>query len=66
MTEAVIALGSNIGNREENIRKAIDAIRRLPSTTVLMVSNFYETEPFEVPDQQDDYLNGCLKLMTEL
>ena len=54
MTEAVIALGSNIGNREENIRKAIDAIRRLPSTTVLMVSNFYETEPFEVPDQQDD------------
>lgn len=66
MTEAVIALGSNIGNREANIRQAIDAIRRLPSTTVLMVSNFYETEPFEVPDQQDDYLNGCLKLMTEL
>lgn len=66
MTEAVIALGSNIGNREERIRQAIDAIRRLPTTTVLMVSNFYETEPFEVPDQQDDYLNGCLKLMTEL
>lgn len=66
MTEAVIALGSNIGNREERLREAIHALGRLPDTTVLMVSGHYETEPFEVPDEQDDYLNCCLKLMTEL
>lgn len=66
MTEAVIALGSNIGNREDHIRQAIYALGHLPDTTVLMVSNNYETEPFGVPDEQDDYLNCCLKLMTEL
>lgn len=66
MTEAVIALGSNVGNREDQIRQAIYALGHLPDTTVLMVSNNYETEPFGVPDEQDNYINCCLKLMTEL
>lgn len=66
MTEAVIALGANIGNREDALRKAIRSIGRLPGTTVRMVSGYYETEPFEVPEPQDDYLNCCMKIMTEL
>jgi len=45
-----LSLGSNIGDREGNLR---DAIKRLaaPDLRVLRVSAVYETEPMEVTDQ---------------
>ena len=41
--QAVIELGSNVGDRVENIRKAILSIEKLPKTKVLDVSKYYET-----------------------
>ena len=64
--QAVIELGSNVGDRVENIRKAILSIEKLPKTKVLDVSKYYETKPFMVPDKQDDYINCCVKISTEL
>lgn len=66
MTEAVIELGSNLLDREKNIKSAIEAIERLPFTNVVKLSSLYETEPFGVPDKQDNYINCCVKIETAL
>lgn len=66
MKEAVLALGTNLLDREKNLRTALEALKRLPGTVVEKVSSIYETEPFQTPDPQNDYLNCCVKLQTEL
>lgn len=66
MKEAVIALGSNLLDREKNLKTAIESLKRLPGTTVEKISSIYVTEPFLAPDEQDDHLNCCVKIKTEL
>ena len=66
MSEAVIALGCNLGDRVRQMNTAIGALGRLPGTRVLAVSSFYETDPFDVPEPQADYLNACVRLETAL
>lgn len=65
MKKAVIGFGSNLGNREENISIALDALRRLPGTTVISKSRLYETKPFDVKSPQNDYLNGVVMVLTD-
>jgi len=43
----VIALGSNLGDRRVNLRRAVDALRRVIS--VVRVSSIIETEPVDAP-----------------
>ncbi len=64
MNEALLALGSNIGDREKNLDFAIKSVGSVPSTVVLAISNFYVTEPFGVPDKQNNYINCCIKIKT--
>lgn len=64
--QAVLGLGSNLGDREENLAGAWDRLERLPDTQILGISNVYETEPFDVLSQQENYLNCCVKLETGL
>lgn len=60
MTQAVVALGANLGNRETTISSAITRIDELPETSVLRVSSLIDTDPVG-PIQQGMYLNGaCL------
>ena len=66
MKEAVVALGSNVGDRLRQMEAAIKALDRLLRTRVLAVSRFYVTDPFDVPEPQEDYLNACVKLETDL
>lgn len=66
MSKAVFALGSNLGEREKNIDNAIDFINNIPGTKILRTSSIYETQPFGVPDEQNNYLNCCVLLQTEL
>lgn len=66
MMEAVIGLGSNIGNRHYNIASAIRSLNNLINTKVLERSNLYETIPVEVDDEQENYTNCCLKIETSL
>lgn len=65
MTEALLAFGSNIGNGEENIREALDAISLLPGTRVLKISKMYITKPWGYT-QQADFTNAAAKIETEL
>jgi len=61
---AYLSLGSNLGNREANLRRAITRLRELG--TVRAVSAFYETEPVEVAGQQPWFLNCAVALETDL
>jgi 2-amino-4-hydroxy-6-hydroxymethyldihydropteridine diphosphokinase len=63
--DAILALGSNIGNRIENID---EAIRRLGSGGVVEViarSRLYRTAPWGVLDQ-DWFVNACVAVRTKL
>ena len=65
MSKALIGLGSNLGDREFLIRRAIEALRALPRTFVVRVSSLYDTDPVgEV--EQPAFLNAVAWLETEL
>ncbi len=66
MNEVFLSLGSNLGNRLENLNNAIKFLNNLISTKVVCVSNFYETKPFGILEKQNKYINCCLKLETDL
>jgi 2-amino-4-hydroxy-6-hydroxymethyldihydropteridine diphosphokinase len=62
---AYIALGSNRGDRELHLLRAVAEIGKLPKTRVTALSPFYETEPVGVSGQLD-FLNAALRVETEL
>ncbi|HYN35200.1 MAG TPA: 2-amino-4-hydroxy-6-hydroxymethyldihydropteridine diphosphokinase [Ilumatobacteraceae bacterium] len=59
--EAIIALGSSLGDRESYLRLAV---RSLPGVRAL--SQVFETDPVGGPDGQDTYLNMVVALDTDL
>jgi dihydroneopterin aldolase/2-amino-4-hydroxy-6-hydroxymethyldihydropteridine diphosphokinase len=56
---AVIALGSNLGDRGQTLALAVDALRALPGFTVTSVSPIVETDPVGGPEQPP-YLNAVV------
>ena len=58
-----LSLGSNLGEREANLRQAVHELRKLGEITA--VSSFYETEPVEFT-AQPWFLNIVVELETEL
>jgi 7,8-dihydro-6-hydroxymethylpterin-pyrophosphokinase len=56
-----IGLGSNIGDREANLREAIARIEKL-GLAVVRESSIYETEPVGLADQQW-FLNQVIKII---
>ncbi|GAA4303310.1 2-amino-4-hydroxy-6-hydroxymethyldihydropteridine diphosphokinase [Streptomyces venetus] len=64
---AVVALGSNLGNRLETLQGAIDALEDTPGVRIKGVSPVYETEPWGVePGSQPAYFNAVVVLKTTL
>jgi 2-amino-4-hydroxy-6-hydroxymethyldihydropteridine diphosphokinase len=61
-TPVYLSLGSNIGNRAENLNTAIGRLRAVGE--VVQVSPFYETEPVEFAAQAW-FLNCAIALDTE-
>ena len=61
----VIALGSNLGDRMDNLQSAIDALFDSPGLKFLAVSPVYQTSPVGGPPQPD-YLNAVLLADTTL
>ena len=60
-----IALGSNQGDRELNLLRAIGEIGNLSGTRVTALSGFYDTEPVG-PVPQEPFLNAVLRVETAL
>ncbi|MFM1994250.1 MAG: hypothetical protein RL537_939 [Actinomycetota bacterium] len=68
-TRAVLALGSNLGDREQHLRQALSALAELPSTELIASSSFLETVAVtEVGEDQSrpSYLNAVAIIDTEL
>lgn len=62
---AFVALGSNKGQRLDNIRAARDLIAEIPLTCVSNCSRIYESEPaYEV--RQAPFANAVIEIKTEL
>ena len=62
---AVIAMGSNLGDRLENLQGGLDALFDAPGFTFVAVSPVFETRPVGGPDQPA-YLNAVLITNTTL
>jgi 2-amino-4-hydroxy-6-hydroxymethyldihydropteridine diphosphokinase len=60
-----LGLGSNVGDRLENLRAAVDALIN-HGVEVVAASSVYETEPQGEVLAQADFLNACLALETGL
>jgi len=58
-----IGLGSNVGDRLQNLRRALSCIKLLHNTTIKSVSSIYETLPFGKTEQSDFY-NAVIKIET--
>ena len=61
--DVIIALGSNMGDREGYLNGAVEKLNAVRGCRVKKVSDFIETPPYGVTDQAD-FLNGCLEMET--
>ncbi|MGE4589062.1 MAG: 2-amino-4-hydroxy-6-hydroxymethyldihydropteridine diphosphokinase [Acidaminococcaceae bacterium] len=64
MSIAYIALGSNLGNRKQNILTAVNYMEQ-SGLKVLALSSLIETEPYGVKDQPL-FINAAVKIETAL
>jgi len=62
---AYIGLGSNLGDRENNLSEALNRMRSVAGLSLLRVSSFHESEPIGPPDQPD-FLNAVAEVATSL
>jgi 2-amino-4-hydroxy-6-hydroxymethyldihydropteridine diphosphokinase len=60
-----LGLGSNLGEREENVREALNQIAALPGTRVVRTSALIETEPWGV-ENQPPFINAVTEIRTSL
>lgn len=63
MTTIYLSLGSNLGNRENNLLQAVRFLKK--EIHIIKVSSFYETKPQD-NTKQPYFLNCCIKGETNL
>lgn len=61
----LLGLGSNMGDREQNLQQALCLLEKDGSVRINQVSSIYETNPFGVMDQAD-FLNMAASVETHL
>jgi len=65
MTRAYVGLGANVGNRRENLDRAVELLAAEPGVRVLALSSVRETAPVGYVDQPR-FLNAACALDTGL
>lgn len=65
-TDAYISLGSNLGDRELNLLRAVAEIGRIQGTRITALSGFYETSPVGMPEGTPAFYNGVARISTTL
>ena len=63
--KAYVGLGSNLGDREATMRRAVELLAATAGIEVVAVSTLRETDPVGYADQPR-FLNGAAALVTEL
>lgn len=64
--QALIAVGSNLGDRLARLQGGVDAIGDTPEVQIVAVSSVYETEPVDSPPEAGSYLNAVVLIDTTL
>jgi 2-amino-4-hydroxy-6-hydroxymethyldihydropteridine diphosphokinase len=62
---AFVGIGSNLGDREDNLRRAVELLSVEDGVDVTAVSEIRETEPVG-PVEQGAFLNGAVRIETDL
>src|SRR5204863_6285137 len=65
MKRAYVGIGSNLGEREANIRQAVDLLAEMPQTRLSRLSSLYDSDPVGLLDQPP-FLNTVAMLETDL
>jgi 2-amino-4-hydroxy-6-hydroxymethyldihydropteridine diphosphokinase len=60
-----LSLGSNVGRRPDNLRRALRLLREDPELRVVRVSRLYSTSPVGYTAQRE-FLNGAVELRSRL
>lgn len=66
MADVYLGLGTNLGDREKNLRALWDGLRALPKTRFLRRSAVYRTPPVGGPAGQGEFYNCACLVQTEL
>jgi 2-amino-4-hydroxy-6-hydroxymethyldihydropteridine diphosphokinase len=64
--QAVLSLGSNLGDRHGKLQGAVSALEDTPEVTVVAISSVYETDPVDAPEGSGKFLNAVVLLDTTL
>ncbi len=64
--QAVIALGSNLGDRFDRLQGAVSALEDTPEVTVVSISSIYETTAEGTAEGTGDFLNAVVLIDTTL
>ncbi|TCK93307.1 2-amino-4-hydroxy-6-hydroxymethyldihydropteridine diphosphokinase [Natranaerovirga hydrolytica] len=65
MTKAYLGLGSNMGDKKNNLKKAIEQLSNHSAIKICNISSLYETEPVGYTNQ-DDFYNLVIEIQTSL
>ena len=65
MTLAFVAIGANLNDPQDQVRRAISALSALPGTSLLGSSSLYGSKPMG-PQDQPDYINAVVEVQTSL
>ncbi len=64
--QAVLAFGSNLGERLGRLQGGVSALEDTPEVTVVAISSVYETDPVGAPDGSGKFLNAVVLIDTTL
>ena len=64
--QAVIALGSNLGERLQRLQGGVAAIEDTPEVKIVAISSVYETDPVDSTPDSGPYLNAVVLIDTTL
>ena len=65
MVNAYIGLGSNLDNPIGHVKQALEDLKQLPQSQLLLASKLYLSKPVG-PQDQDNFVNAVALLATEL
>ena len=66
MANCLLGLGSNLGNRQQQLNQATQQLAEHVAIDLLAVSRFHSTPPAGGPSGQDPFLNAAVLLQTSL
>ena len=64
--QAVLAIGSNLGDRIGKLQGGVSALEDTPEVTVVAISSVYETEAVDAPEGSGTFLNAVVLIDTTL